>query len=127
MVLNRRTGVGSPNVSDAEIHSTINRTLYAAQVSAHIRIQEVKRNYRGTLTITTTPKCSGTMVLKYKDMIISATRKADPAIIDLTTNETWQRVKLHGVLLERYFTRDSSGLDKLRYELEAENDGMKIP
>lgn len=63
MVLNRRPGTGSPNVPDAEIHSIINRTLYAAQVPAHIRIQEVKRNYRGTLTITTTPKCSGNMVL----------------------------------------------------------------
>ena len=66
------------------------------------------------------------MVLKYKDIIISATKKVGPAIIDLTTNETWQRAKLHGVLLSRYFTRDSSGLDKLRCKLEAENDGMKI-
>lgn len=127
IVLNRKAGVGSPNIPDAEIHSIINRTLYAAQVPAHIRIQKVRRNYQDTLTVTTTPKCSGNMVLKYKDMIISVTRKADPDIIDLTTNKTWQRVKLHGVLLSRYFTRDSSGLDKLRSELEAENDGMKIP
>lgn len=67
------------------------------------------------------------MILKYKDNIIGATRRVDPTVIDLVTNETWQRIKLHGVPLARYLTVSSAGLDKLRDELESENDGLKIP
>ena len=127
MVLNRSAETSPPAVQDAEIHSIINHTLYAAKAPAYIRIQEVKRKYRNTITLTTTPRCSGQMMLKYKDIIISATRKVDPGIMDLTINETWQQIKLHGVPLDRYFTRDLSGLDKLMDELEAENDRMKVP
>lgn len=81
----------------------------------------------GGQTLTTTPKCSGQMIIKYREMIIAAARGEDRSIVDLVTNETWQRIKLHGVPLSRYLTASSAGLDRLRDELEAENGGLKIP
>ena len=48
-------------------------------------------------------------------------------MVDITANETWCRVKIHGVSLNRYLGRGTHGLEKLREEIEAENDGVEIP
>ena len=51
----------------------------------------------------------------------------DATIVDITANETWCWVKIHGVPLNRYLGRGTHGLDKLREELESENEGLEIP
>lgn len=38
----------------------------------------------------------------YKDTILRAARTIEPDIVDITANEAWRRVKIHGVPLNRY-------------------------
>ena len=48
--------------------------------------------------------------------------------MDIETNELWERVKMHGVNFDRYFGKKTGGgLEKLRQELQAENEGVVLP
>ena len=66
-------------------------------------------------------------LLQHRDTIIRAVHTVDSGIHNFTANETWSRVKIHGVPLARYLGRGTFGLDKLRAELEAENKNLEIP
>jgi len=47
--------------------------------------------------------------------------------ISVESNEIWQKVKMHGISLERYIGRNTDGgLEKLRREIQAENEGIVI-
>ena len=111
----------------ADIMSAVSRGLYQEGVPSHIRTFQLRKNTRGTLAGLPTPFAPVEQLLLYKDTIIRAARTIDPSIVDITANETWRRVKIHGVPLNRYLGRGTYGLDKLREEIEAENEGVEIP
>jgi hypothetical protein len=47
--------------------------------------------------------------------------------IGFSENEAWQRLKFHGVPLNRYIGRGTNGPEKLWEEIQAENTGVVIP
>jgi len=48
--------------------------------------------------------------------------------VDIDTNEHWERVKMYGVNFDRYLGKKTGGgLEKLRQELQAENEGVVLP
>ena len=52
----------------------------------------------------------------------------DTGIVDIETNELWERVKIHGVKFDRDLGKKTGGgLEKLRQELQAENEGVVLP
>jgi hypothetical protein len=51
----------------------------------------------------------------------------DRGIIGFSENEAWQRLKVHGVALNRYVGRGTNRLEKLREEIQGENAGVVIP
>jgi len=60
--------------------------------------------------------------------VIKAARKVDAGIVDIETNELWERVKMHGVNFDRYLGKKTGGgLEKLRQELQTENEGVVLP
>ncbi|TGZ76935.1 hypothetical protein EX30DRAFT_352276 [Ascodesmis nigricans] len=73
-------------------------------------------NEKGTATIRLGPQATGYMAMKYKEKILQAASKVDEAIMGIQVNETWSRVKLHGVNLERY-----------HQPIEQAEDFMKLP
>lgn len=42
-------------------------------------------------------------------------------------NEVWRRLEIHGIPLARYVRKGTHGTEKLREEIEAENEGATIP
>ena len=74
-----------------------------------------------------TPFAPVGQLLHFRDTILRAARTVDPAIVNITANETWKRLKIHGVPLERYLGKGTFGLNKLRAEIESENEGVEIP
>ena len=58
--------------------------------------------------------------------IVRAACSLDPGIIDLEANQAWKRVKAHAVPVARYVGKGTFGTEKLREELEAGNEGVKI-
>jgi hypothetical protein len=115
----RRTG--------EDYQSEINRALLKARAPHWICIREVKRNDNGTITGMTTEMCTVDNLRKYEAVVIKAARIVDRGIIGFKENKAWQRLKIHGVPLNRYVGRGTNGLEKLREEIQAENAGVTIP
>jgi hypothetical protein len=59
--------------------------------------------------------------------VVKAARGIDQGIIDLEKNETWEKVKMHGISFDQYAVKKSGGLEKPRQEIQAENEGEVVP
>jgi hypothetical protein len=109
-----------------DYQSEINRALLKAGVPHWIRVREVKWNEKGMITGITTKMCTVDNLRKYEVVVVKAARMAERGIICFGENEAWQRLKIHGVPLNRYVGRGTNGLENLR-EIQAENPGVIIP
>jgi hypothetical protein len=112
---------------DQEIASAINRALFHQQAPARIRIMNARRNAKGAITAITHQNATAEMALQYRDIIITAARTVDKGVVDVEENESWERQKIHAVPLVRYMGKGTEGLQKMREEFEAENEGVAIP
>ena len=111
----------------ADIQSAVNRARYQEKIPHFVRIQDVRRNDRETITGVTTSTASAKMLMNYRDTVICATRTVDAGIVSVEVNEIWKRLKIHGIPLARYVGKGTHGTEKLREEIEAENEGVTIP
>jgi len=124
----RDNGLPLSQKKDLDISSEVNRALFEAKVPHFVRIQGVTKNTRGCLSTITTPEATAEMLIRYREIVIKAARKVDAGIVDIETNELWERVKMHGFNFDRYLGKKTGGgLEKLRQELQAENEGVVLP
>jgi len=124
----RDNGLPLSQKKDLDILSEVNRALFVAKVPYFVRIQGVTKNTRGCLSTIMTPAATAEMSIRYREIVIIAARKVDAGIVDIETNELWERVKMHGVNFDRYLGKKTGGgLEKLRQELQAENEGVVLP
>jgi hypothetical protein len=124
----RDNGLPLSQKKDLEISSEVNRELFEVKVPHFVHIQGVTRNTRGCLSTITTPGATADMLIKYREIVLKAAREIDAGVVDIETNEIWERVKMHGVNFDRYLGKKTGGgLEKLRQELQAENEGVVLP
>jgi len=124
----RDNGLPLSQKNDLEISSELNRALFEAKVPHFIRIQGVMKNTWGCLSTITPPGATAEMLIRSREMMIKAARKVDTGIVDIETNELWERVKMHGINFDTYLGKKTGGgLEKLRQELQAENEGVVLP
>ena len=124
----RDNGLPLSQKKDLEISSEVNRALFEAKVQHFVRIQGVTKNTRGCLSTITTLGATAEMLIRYNEIVIKAGRKVDAGIVDIETNELWEKVKVHGINFDRYLgNKTGGGLDKLSQELQAENEGVVLP
>jgi hypothetical protein len=117
-----------PASNEMDVLSEVDRALRREGVPDHIRLAKLRRNDNGVLTGLVGDRTNATQFLLYRETILRAARKADPGVIAVESNETWARLKIHGVPLHRYMRDDpAEGLRLLREEIEAENPGVTIP
>ena len=105
----RDNGLPLSQKKDLDISSEVNRALFEAKVPHFIRIQGVTKNTRGCLSTITTPAATAEMLIRYREIVIKAARKVDAGIVDIETNELWERVKMHGVNFDRYLGKKTGG------------------
>ena len=79
--------------------------------------------YRGS----TSPTSCASPLLEFYNVAIRAARSADPGVTGLEARESWWWAKAHAIPVARYLGRGSNGTETLRRELEAENEGVRIP
>jgi hypothetical protein len=127
LILRRDETVPLPNKMDQEIASAINRALFHQQAPAHIRIINARRNAKGVIMAITHQNGTAEMAMQYRDIIMTAARTVGRRVVDVEENETWERLKIHAVPLMRYMGKGTEGLQKMREEFEAENEGIAIP
>jgi len=124
----RDDGLPRSQKKDLNISSEVNRAHFEAKVPHFVRIQGVTKNTRGCLSTITTPAATAKMLVRYREIVIKAARKVDAGIVDIETSELWEKVKMHGVNLDGYLGKKTGGgLEKLRQELQAENEAVGLP
>jgi len=124
----RDNGLPLSQKKDLDISSEVNRALFEANVPHFVHIQGVTKNTRGCLSTITTPGATAEMLIRYREIVIKAARRVNARIVDIKTNELWERVKMHGVNFDQYLGKKmGGGLEKLRQELQAENEGVVLP
>jgi len=87
----------------------------------------VRRKAKGTITAIMHQNATAEMALLYRYIIINAARSVDKGIIDVEGNRSWERLKIHSVPLVRYMCKGTEGLQKMRGEIQAENERVAIP
>jgi hypothetical protein len=112
---------------DEEMTSAFNRALFQQQGPAHIRIMNARRNAKVTITAIPQENATAGMALLYRDNIIKADGSVNKGIIDVEGNKSWERLKIHTVPLVRYMGKGTTGLQKMREEIQADNEGVAIP
>ena len=96
----------------------LNRALSNAGMPNFVRAVNAGYAASGHLTVLLqegTP--SNVLVPAYNDMLITAVRRCDPAVISVEISEQWQRIKVHGVPVHRYINSEN-GLGLAREEIE---------
>ena len=112
---------------DQEIASAINRARFHQQAPAHSRIINARRNAKGTITAITLQNATAEMAMRYRNIIITAARTVDKQVVDVEENEIWERLMIHAVPLVQYMGKGTEGVQKMRDELDGENEGLAIP
>jgi len=124
----RDNGLPLCQKKDLDISSEVNRALFEAKVPHFLHIQGLTKNTRGCLSMITTLGARAEMFIPYREIVMKAARKVDTGIVDIETNELWERVKMHSVNFDRYLGKKmGGGLEKLRQELQAGNEGVVLP
>lgn len=79
------------------------------------------------IPVSTYPTSSADELLKHRDTVIRAARAVDPGVAGLEARMSWWWTKIHAIPVARYLGKGTNGTEALREEIEAENDGIKIP
>jgi len=127
LILRTDESIPLSNKMDQEIASAIHRALFHQKAPAHVSIMNAKRNAKGAIGAITHQNGTAEMAMRDRDIIITTARTVDRGVVDVEENETWERLKIHAVPLVRYMGKGTEGLQKMRAEFEAENEGIAIP
>ncbi|ODM14627.1 hypothetical protein SI65_09972 [Aspergillus cristatus] len=109
-------GKAAPRSEKEDVILAINRAVAKEHFPGFIRVVDAGYTNTGAITILLEKGTLGSMLLpNYKDLLVTAARRADPAVISVESPEQWYCVKVHGVPIKRYLT---CGLALAREEIE---------
>ena len=105
-LLFRREGGKAATRSEREdIILAINQAVAKEHFPAFIQVVDAGYTSTGAITILLEKGTLGSMLLPdYKDLLVTAARQADPAVISVELPEQWYCVKIHGVPIKHYIT-----------------------
>lgn len=116
LLFRREGGKAAPRSEREDVILAINRAIAKEGLPAFIRVVDAGYTNTGAITILLEKGTLGSMIIPgYKDLLVTAARQADPAVISVELPEQWYRIKVHGVPIRRYL---SCGLVLAREEIE---------
>jgi hypothetical protein len=86
-----------------------------------------RRKARGAIRAITHQNATTEMALRYRDIIITAVTAVCNGVVDSQQKECWERLKSHAVPLLQCMGKGTDGLQMMRKEFEAEDEGVTIP
>jgi len=104
----------------ARITTAINKALFAAApTSTHVRVELVRCSPRGTITASAAMGADAKMLMLFRKQVLEAANKMEPTIVDVGTNETWEKLKIMGIPYELF--RGADDMKEIASCLEIEN------
>ena len=103
--------------SEADLMLALNEALQQAGVETYIRFSRVRYAPSGAISALHTEKAdAGQLIPQRSNLLIRAAKSVDPAVVGVEILEHWQRLKVHGMPLERYLGEGKMGLLKREVE-----------
>lgn len=95
---------GSPQKLEEYLMLVLNKSLQKTEIPAYIRFLRVGNVQSGAISALLTEKLSAEdLVREYSNVLIRAAKSLDKSVIGVEGLERWQRLKVHGMPLGRYF------------------------
>ena len=95
----------------------LNKALQKAGVETNVQFSQVRYAPSGSIFALLTKKTDGTMLLpQQSNLLIRAVKTVDDAIKGVEVLKQWQRLKVHGMSLDRYFGPGKMGFLKREVE-----------
>ena len=96
----------------------LNEALQQAGVETYIRFSQVQYAPSGAISALLTKKADvGQLIPQRSNLLIRAAKSVDPAVIGVGILEHWQRLKFHGMPLEKYLGKGK--IELLKREVES--------
>lgn len=113
-----RASDNPPTATMLAIRNAINTALAKANAPPTTRVLLVSPNPKNNLVLLSREDSNAAALLVYKDSIQSAIRSVDEAATTVKPKETWVKIMVHGVALERYNDTDK-GMQALQTEIQS--------
>ena len=108
-----------------QMRDTINNILCHKKAPSKITVSGIQWNHRGNLTLTTIDRFTEEELAPYLTTIKGEIEKFEKEVPALGKQETWTKVIVHKVDLER-FPDTETGMKSLHDELETFNEGLPL-
>ena len=104
--------------SEADLMLALNEALQKAGEESHIRFCRVKYAPSGAISALLNEKAdAGLLIPRKSNLLIRAVKSVDPQVSGVEVPEHWQRLKVHGMPLERYLGEGK--MELLKREVES--------
>ena len=105
-------------MSEADLMLVLNEALARAGEGVDIRFSRVRYSPSGAVSALLTEKANaGLLIPRLSNVLIRAVKTVDAAVVGVEILEHWQRLKVHGMSLERYL--GDGKIELLRWEVES--------
>ena len=104
--------------SEADLMLALNEALQKTGEESHVRFCCVKYAPSGAISALLNEKAdAGLLIPRKSNLLIRAVKSVDPEVIGVEVLEHWQRLKVHGMPLERYLGEGK--MELLKREVES--------
>ena len=111
-------------MSEADLMLVLNEALARAGERVDIQFSRVRYSSSGAVSALLTEKANARLlILQLSNILIRAAKTVDAAIVGVEILEYWQRLKVHGMSLDRYL--GDGKIELLRREVES-STGIKL-
>jgi len=116
LIFRRENGRTAPKKSKADIILQLNRCLAQAGFPNFARVIDANYTESGAISaLLDQGSTVGSLLPAYKDLLVAACHRVDPAVISVEADQQWHKIKVHAVPVARY---SASGLGLAREEIE---------
>jgi hypothetical protein len=105
LIFRRENGRTAPKKSKADIILQLNRCLAQAGFPGFARVMDANYTESGAISaLLDQGSTAGSLLPLYKDPIVAACHRADPAVVAVEADQQWHKIKVYIVLVARYST-----------------------
>jgi hypothetical protein len=116
LIFRRENGRTAPKKPKADVILQLNRYLAQAGFPSFVRVVDANYTESGAISaLLDQGSTTNTLLPVYKDPLVAACHRVDPAVISVEPDQQWHKIKVHAVPVARYSVL---GLGLAREEIE---------
>jgi hypothetical protein len=125
IIIHRKSEDKNEELDTMAMRNNINMHLITAKAPTCLQISGIHWNRRGNLTLTTKDGFTEEQLTPFQAMIESQVKRFDQEVTDITKQESWTKMIIHGIDTQ-FFPDTDEGMQNLRTEIETYNEDLKL-